>query len=184
MSWCGFWWIFINISSGFLVVWWRQAMTWAFVNRSSMKTIKAPFEIHQEILFENGNFQHKSYEFHDEFCKQKYQINFIYSVDWIWKLIYKIISILCQSQCVIHLFPQGQFTWDWLPVVIFGSVSLLGGFLTLLLPETLHTALPDTLEQAEHINKKTLLPKTRTMSIRSMGPEEMIEESVQTETFI
>ena len=54
-----------------------------------MKTIEAPFEIYQEILFENQNVQNKNLEyqmlFHDAFWKQQFQINFNYSVEWIWK---------------------------------------------------------------------------------------------------
>ena len=37
-------------------------------------------------------------------------------------------------------------------MVILGSMSLLGSFLTLMLPETLHKQLPDTVQQAEHIH--------------------------------
>ena len=37
--------------------------------------------------------------------------------------------------------------------MIFGGVSLLGGFLALLLPETKTEDLPDTFEEAENIGK-------------------------------
>ena len=37
----------------------------------------------------------------------------------------------------------------WLPNVIFGVISLLAGGLTFLLPETLHRALPQTIEEVE-----------------------------------
>ena len=40
-------------------------------------------------------------------------------------------------------------TWAPLPQVIFGSVSVAAGLLTLFLPETLGQKLPETLEEGE-----------------------------------
>ena len=34
-------------------------------------------------------------------------------------------------------------------MVIFGTVTLIGGFLTIMLPETLRCKLPDTIEEVE-----------------------------------
>ncbi|KAG7301137.1 hypothetical protein JYU34_013980 [Plutella xylostella] len=44
--------------------------------------------------------------------------------------------------------------WAGLPPLLFGLTSLLSGLLTLGMPETAHTELPDTVEQAELIGKK------------------------------
>ena len=40
--------------------------------------------------------------------------------------------------------------WTPLPLVIYGSVSVLAGLLTLFLPETLGQKLPETLEEGEN----------------------------------
>lgn len=40
-----------------------------------------------------------------------------------------------------------------LPLILFGSLSIVSGLLGLLFPETLNTTLPDTVEQAENIGK-------------------------------
>lgn len=45
-----------------------------------------------------------------------------------------------------------------LPLILFGSLSLLSGLLALQFPETLNTILPDTVEEAENIGKN--IPKT------------------------
>lgn len=37
-----------------------------------------------------------------------------------------------------------------LPLLLFGTVSFIGGILSLFLPETLGKKLPDTVEEAEH----------------------------------
>ena len=41
-----------------------------------------------------------------------------------------------------------------MPVILFGSLALVGGFLTLLLPETLNVKLLDTIEQTKE-NRET-----------------------------
>lgn len=41
-----------------------------------------------------------------------------------------------------------------LPLLLFGSISLLASILSLLLPETVGTALPDNVLQAEELNKR------------------------------
>ena len=39
--------------------------------------------------------------------------------------------------------------WKPLPLIIFGSLSILAGLMSLLLPETLDEHLPETLEDGE-----------------------------------
>ena len=40
-----------------------------------------------------------------------------------------------------------------LPLILFGAISLFSGLLALYFPETHHTKLPDTIEEAENIGK-------------------------------
>ncbi|XP_078704011.1 organic cation transporter protein-like [Branchiostoma floridae x Branchiostoma belcheri] len=44
-------------------------------------------------------------------------------------------------------------TWKPLPYIVFGGLSVIGGVLCLMLPETLGTPLPQTLEEAENYGK-------------------------------
>ncbi|CAH1801726.1 unnamed protein product [Owenia fusiformis] len=57
----------------------------------------------------------------------------------------------------------GLYTFNSLPIIVFGVLSLAGGFLTLLLPETHKRKLPDTIEEAEDLNNQSIeeLPKAR-----------------------
>nr|CAH7722372.1 unnamed protein product [Callosobruchus chinensis] len=43
--------------------------------------------------------------------------------------------------------------WKPLPLLIFGSLSLLGGIISLVLPETLNKKLPETIEEGEAFGK-------------------------------
>ncbi|KAB0802197.1 hypothetical protein PPYR_04383 [Photinus pyralis] len=43
--------------------------------------------------------------------------------------------------------------WEQLPLVLFGSSAVVGSILSLQLPETVGTTLPDTVEEAENIGK-------------------------------
>lgn len=43
--------------------------------------------------------------------------------------------------------------YSFLPLVVFGSVALVAGFLSLFLPETLGCDLPDTLSEANDIGR-------------------------------
>jgi hypothetical protein len=55
---------------------------------------------------------------------------------------------------MFHFF-QGAHLYSDAPrlvtFLIFGFLSIVAGFLTLLLPETLNRDLPDTVRQAEHL---------------------------------
>lgn len=50
---------------------------------------------------------------------------------------------------------QGDYTYDYIPFVTFGSMSVVAGLMTLVLPETLKVSLPDTVEEAEGLGKPT-----------------------------
>ena len=41
-----------------------------------------------------------------------------------------------------------------MPILIFGIVALIGGFVTFLLPETKDLALPDTIDEVEADSRK------------------------------
>jgi OCT family organic cation transporter-like MFS transporter 4/5 len=44
--------------------------------------------------------------------------------------------------------------WGPLPLIIFGSLALIGGVMSLVLPETLNKKLPETMEEGESFGKK------------------------------
>lgn len=44
----------------------------------------------------------------------------------------------------------------FIPLIIFGAVTLLGGVLTFILPETRGVKLPDTIDDAEKFNDKQI----------------------------
>ena len=45
---------------------------------------------------------------------------------------------------------MGPLASGGLPLVVFGSLSVVGGFLALPLPETRHRPLPETVDDVEH----------------------------------
>ena len=45
--------------------------------------------------------------------------------------------------------------WEPLPVIFFGVNAITAGLLALLLPETLGTSLPQTLEEGEELGSKS-----------------------------
>jgi OCT family organic cation transporter-like MFS transporter 4/5 len=52
--------------------------------------------------------------------------------------------------------------WRPLPLIVYGVFAFSGGLLSLLLPETLNRQLPETIEDGENFDKKSLnlnLPK-------------------------
>lgn len=61
------------------------------------------------------------------------------------------------APCVIHL----SEIWMPLPFVIFGTCVLLGGMLSLLLPETLNKKLPESIQDGELFGKKTSKKKKK-----------------------
>ena len=46
-----------------------------------------------------------------------------------------------------------RYVWRPLPNVLYGSLGLVAGILALFLPETLGQKLPDTVEEAENLNR-------------------------------
>ncbi|XP_071800980.1 organic cation transporter protein-like [Asterias amurensis] len=52
---------------------------------------------------------------------------------------------------------QLKTVWEPLPFILFGSLSILAGLLALLLPETNHKKLPETLEEGEAFGKPRCL---------------------------
>jgi hypothetical protein len=46
--------------------------------------------------------------------------------------------------------------WSGLPPIIFGSASLLAGFVTCLVPDTADDSLPNTVEQAEALGENII----------------------------
>ncbi|KAJ8921589.1 hypothetical protein NQ315_010494 [Exocentrus adspersus] len=52
--------------------------------------------------------------------------------------------------------------WSPLPLISFAVMSVIAGFLTLLFPETANTELPDTIEEAENISRRTKKSKNPT----------------------
>ncbi|GLG96485.1 Organic cation transporter protein [Gryllus bimaculatus] len=48
-------------------------------------------------------------------------------------------------------------TWQPLPAIIFGAITVLAGLLALLLPETAHKTLPDSVAEGEEFGKKPYL---------------------------
>ncbi|XP_044739762.1 solute carrier family 22 member 1-like [Chrysoperla carnea] len=61
------------------------------------------------------------------------------------------------GQLITPTMPILATYWNILPILIFSLVSTTAGFLSLILPETLNTTLPDTIEEAVNINKKTVI---------------------------
>ncbi|KAF5287122.1 hypothetical protein FQA39_LY16045 [Lamprigera yunnana] len=59
----------------------------------------------------------------------------------------RIGSVLAPQMPLLETF------WEHMPSTIFGSVSLLAGLLSLLLPETMGSKLPNTVEEAENIDR-------------------------------
>lgn len=54
--------------------------------------------------------------------------------------------------------------WAGLPTFLFGVTSIFSGSLTLLMPETARTELPDTVAEAEQIGRKKLLPEQQNLT--------------------
>nr|XP_023017401.1 organic cation transporter protein-like [Leptinotarsa decemlineata] len=50
--------------------------------------------------------------------------------------------------------------WQPLPLLIYGSLALMGGILSLVLPETLNKKLPETIEEGEAFGKKSKIVST------------------------
>lgn len=51
--------------------------------------------------------------------------------------------------------PLLKFIYDFLPLFVFGMFAFIAGILALILPETLGQKLPETIEEAENIGKRS-----------------------------
>ena len=54
--------------------------------------------------------------------------------------------------------------WAGLPTFLFGVTSIMAGSLTLLMPETAKTELPDTVAEAEQIGRARRLPEEQKLT--------------------
>ncbi|KAF7277417.1 hypothetical protein GWI33_007518, partial [Rhynchophorus ferrugineus] len=75
--------------------------------------------------------------------------------------------------------------WQPLPLLIFGSLALIGGILSLVLPETLNKKLPETIEEGELFGqkiKKKLTEDTIETEILSATISEKVEKNENDET--
>jgi len=61
-------------------------------------------------------------------------------------ILYPYINYLSKTEAGGHIGRQ-------LPLVIFGVLSIVGGFLALPLPETRHRPLPKTIDDVEHYDE-------------------------------
>ncbi|KAF9799724.1 hypothetical protein SFRURICE_005017 [Spodoptera frugiperda] len=57
--------------------------------------------------------------------------------------------------------------WYGLPTLLFGVTSVMAGSLTLLMPETARSELPDTVAEAERIGRKQMLPEQQSLTQRN-----------------
>lgn len=51
--------------------------------------------------------------------------------------------------------PLLKVVYEFLPLLLFGTVAFISGLLAIWLPETLGKKLPDTIEEAENIGKRS-----------------------------
>ena len=62
-----------------------------------------------------------------------------------------------------------------MPIVVFGAMAMLGGVLTLFLPETLHCKLPENLQEAETMAKRRKPDDSHVMSNGCEAKKPMVE---------
>lgn len=75
-----------------------------------------------------------------------------------WILFYKLHLLFFNiigkiSNISVLIIFQGDY-WHGIPSVMFGTMGIISGLLVLTQPETLGTAMPDTLEEAEALGVK------------------------------
>ena len=63
------------------------------------------------------------------------------------------VRIQTEHYLLIRLLHFQESTSKYLPLTIFGVLSLIAGAATLLLPETMNRELPETLEDGENLGK-------------------------------
>lgn len=59
----------------------------------------------------------------------------------------------------------------WLPGVLFGTISVVGGVLTLLLPETLGRPLPQTMQEVEQWTRRISKREKQRLKLLTSGGE-------------
>nr|KAG5711190.1 hypothetical protein BaRGS_004834 [Batillaria attramentaria] len=83
----------------------------------------------------------------------------------------------------LGLYIEGSFGRA-LPLIVFGGLAVTAGLLSLMLPETLHRKLPDTLEEAANFGKKEKVTEDREDALEMDGhlPKEnqRLQESADT----
>lgn len=68
-----------------------------------------------------------------------------------------VCSALCDLGGIFTPFMVFRLmeVWQILPLILFGVLGLTAGAMTLLLPETKGVALPETIEEAENLGRKS-----------------------------
>ncbi|KAJ0179120.1 hypothetical protein K1T71_004832 [Dendrolimus kikuchii] len=93
-----------------------------------------------------------------------FNITYIYTSELFPTYTRNSMHALCSSLGRIGsiLAPQTPLLmayWPGLPAMIFGAMSLIGGLVTFLVPDTANTSLPDTVRQAEAVGNKEKMNK-------------------------
>ncbi|OWF37781.1 Solute carrier family 22 member 5 [Mizuhopecten yessoensis] len=74
----------------------------------------------------------------------------------------------------------GDYTHKSVPIIAFGALSVIGGFLTLILPETLGRKLPDSIEDAEKMRGNKIIKNVDERSNRTPAVNEGFNGDTQT----
>lgn len=69
----------------------------------------------------------------------------------------------------------------WFPGVLFGTISVVGGVLTLLLPETRGRPLPQTLHEVEHWTRRISKREKQRLKLMTSGGEAVENGKCETE---
>lgn len=69
--------------------------------------------------------------------------------------------------CAPYINVLGE-TWKPIPFIVFGSLALMAGFMTLVLPETLNQKLPETIEDGERLGNRKCAVVDTVASVEEM----------------